>query len=90
MERGLSGVLLPALRPAVRAGGVRLQRQPAGVPAGAQTPRHGLHLRRDQGARGAAHLQGPAVLRLPGCQGDGVPGLQTGESDERLPLEASR
>lgn len=68
----------PPSRPSVCASGIRLQRKSEGVPACPETPRHGLHLWCDQGAWGAAHLQRPPLLRLPGCQRDGIPCIKKG------------
>lgn len=60
-------------RTAVRHRGVRLQGEPAGVPAGPPPSRHGVLLQPRPGARGEHVHQGPGVLRLPGGPGHGVP-----------------
>lgn len=78
MLRSLFSDRCVVCRSAVRDRRVRLQGQPAGVPASSPPAGHGVLLQPGPGPRGEHVHQGPGVLRLPGGPRHGVPVLQEG------------
>ena len=70
-------------RPPLCDSGVRLQRQPEGVPPIPQAARHGVLLRHHPGLRRAAYFQRSGVLHLSGGTGHGVLSITEGKDAHR-------